>query len=164
MKTLTILTLSILLAACGGSSDSGTGTSQQPPAKQKATYDLALLECGDNLATSFDTLEVSDGGRNVKASPNSQAATVAVSGRGNDLCIGGDIDTITISGDGNDVYINGSVQTVKIDSRGNDVMIFGSVAAIVFNADGNDVWVKSVATYTDNSDANDIMSIDQAEL
>lgn len=169
MKTLSVISLSILLAACGGSSSSSNEQSKAPVKPPVIAvvggYDLALDKCGNNLVVAFDDLSINDSSENIKAQPNDDSASVHVSGSSHDICIDGNISELSLSGSSHDVYINGSVGRVNIESGSSmDLYIFGGITELNMVGSSHDVYTQEVAVINDSSSSSSIMNISNAEL
>lgn len=171
MKTLSILSLSIMLAACGGGSSSSDDTSNSNNSSgsgvsttlKNATYETALTKCGSNITLNISDHTVSGTGEKYVLTPL-QDAKLNIEGSGHNICISGDMDKLAIAGSGHDVYVDGKVNTLTVQGRGHDVLIFDDVLSIDLKGMGHDIWAKSVATYNDNGTGNDIMNISDAKL
>ena len=160
MKTLSVISLSIILAACGGESDSSNNISGQ---LERATYELALGKCGDGLPLNISDHTVAGSGENYILVP-AENAELYVEGTGHEICIGGDMNILSVSGSGNNVYVSGSVSTLVVRGVNSDIFIFGDALSADMSGTGNDVYVKTVATYEDTGTNNGIMNISNAKL
>lgn len=171
MKTLSILSLSIMLAACGGGSSSSDDTSNSNNSSgsgvsttlKNATYETALTKCGSNITLNISDHTISGNSVDYVLKPAGKAKLL-IRGSSNDICISGSMDVLTIVGSSNDVFINGVVSTLKIEGSSNDVLVFDDVASIEMSGARNDVYVKTVATYEDFGSKNSIMNISDAKI
>ena len=161
MKIVSIISLSIILAACGGSS--GGNGPDVSTLFQKATYDIALTKCGNNVPQDISNYTLTGADKNVILSPD-QGAKLLIEGSGHSVCISGSMSTLTITGSGHSVYVNGSISTLTISGSESDVLIFDDVLALKVSGSENDIWIKTVATYTDNGTENNLLDIDKAKL
>jgi hypothetical protein len=171
MKTLSVISLSIILAACGGeggsSDDLGSKNNSvimPPDIGIVSGYELVEEECGANLALDFDELSINDSSKNIKAQPSGNASRVNVSGSSHDICIGGSISQLNIVGSSHNIYINGSIGQLNIDSSSVEIYVFGGIGAANLEGSSNDIYTQEIATYTDSGTNNDIMNISNAKL
>lgn len=176
MKTLSVLSLSILLAACGGSSSSSddANISKQeksnssdiapPTVTPVAGYDKVLENCGDALVVSFDDLSISGSLNKMKTKSNSNSSDVRISGDSNIVCIEGSVTEVSISGSNASLYVNGSIGELRVSGFSAKVVVFGGIASAKMSGDSIKIYTQEVATIKNIGDENSIMNISNANL
>jgi hypothetical protein len=166
MKTLSTISLSLMLAACGGTSGSSDSISQGTDIMvqaEQATYKIALNSCGEDLPVDFADVEII--GTNTRSIfIPSESAVLLISGDNHNVCVDGGMDKLTIEGDNNTVYVKGAVRVLTVSGDNQRAYVFGDVLALAMSGTNNRSWLESVATYEDSGSNNSIIDIIHAKI
>ena len=163
MKNVPIISLSIILTACGGSDDSKSQADNSAEQLKSATYELALNKCGTGIPTYISSNGITGVGEKSILLPSANA-DLLIEGGDNNICITGNMNALTIKGLSHDIFVEGSVNTLTIEGSNNHVIVFDDVLRIIMSGSSHDVFVGSVATYEDLGMNNKIMEVSNAKL
>jgi hypothetical protein len=166
MKTLSTISLSLMLAACGGTSGSSDSISQGTDIMvqaEQATYKIALNSCGNDIPNNFSNTTILGSNSRSILIP-SKNSELLIMGNNHNVCIGGGLDKLTIEGDNNSIFIQGVINQLIVNGSNQRAFAFDDVMALDLAGSNNSVWLGSVATYTDIGQNNNIMNIINSKL
>lgn len=166
MKTLSILTLSIVLAACGGgSSSSSSEIDQKTEDNEGVSFSDYESLCGDeSILPAKNGSVVSDDDQKYRIRADADDATVEIRDSNSAVCVYGDFPAIAVTGSGHKVYVNGGVKYLVVSGDDHKVMVFGAIQSVEIDGNNNDVRFETVATISEMGQENSIMNISNANL
>lgn len=166
MKTLSILTLSIMLAACGGeSSSSSSEIDQKTEEKIGVSFSDYESLCGDeSILPAKSGSIVSDDNQQYRIEADANDATVEIKDSNSVVCVYGDFPAIAVTGSGHEVYVNGGVKYLAVSGDNHKVIVFGEIQSVEIDGNSNNVRFEAVATISEIGQENSIMNISNANL
>lgn len=156
MKFFPVLTLAIMISACGGdNSSSNEGPQQMPTIDSDLTFADYENQCGQGSPVEITTdTVIFDNNKQYKLQTSSSDATLEVQDSENSVCIDGDMAKLAVTGTKNGIYVKGDIEYLTINGNNHDIIIFGSVNSIEIEGDENAVQFNSVAVINEAGEYN----------
>lgn len=156
MKSLSVISLALLISACGADNSSSNEEEQQ---QRQIDSGLSFSDyenlCGQNPVSSFEPgAIVLDDTKQFKFQPLTSEATLEIQNSDSSVCIYGDFAKLVIAGENNEVYVSGDVEYVQILGSKHDILVFGDVQSIDIEGDENAVQFNSVAVINEDGEYN----------